>query len=171
MDSEELKIAVTDYFRFDRMYEIVSTEYRFFIGNKTFYADVIISNNEETIECEIKVNKSDIYADKNNKKIKHEKYEIGKSRHVPNKFYYALTPELYYDEIVTNYIEAINDKYGIILVEKYNDCYYVSVKKSAKDLHTRKPDAKINREIIKKVSAENITLRKKLYKLTNKKAT
>ena len=159
MDSQEIKVAVSHYLRFKRQYNIVGTEYRFQISRKAYYADVIACNDDEVIELEIKISKQDLYAE--SKKNKHEYYGRGKAKFVPNRFYFVLTKDLYFDRDVRLYINSLNEKYGIILVDgNYND-RIVEVKKDSKKLHDRKPDKEIFKKMIKKITAENIYLREK----------
>lgn len=169
MDSQEIKVAVSHYLRFKRQYEIVATEYRFKVDRKAYYADIIAYNDNEVIELEVKISKQDLYAE--SKKSKHEYYQRGKAKFIPNRFYFVLTLELYSNIDVRNYIESLNNKYGIILVAGNYCDRIVEVRKDAKKLHDRKPDKEISKKVIKKLSAENIYLREKLIDLTNKKAT
>ncbi len=177
INSQLFKIITMDYFRHNRQFELVATEYRLRVLKKLFYADVIALNDKEFIELEIKINKKDLYIENDTKKLKHSFYKNGqqnidKNYFIPNRFYFVLTEDMCRDREVISYINSLNKNYGIIKIRIWDDkLVSIDIIKNGKLLHKNKPSKNLIEKINKKISAENISLRKKLYELGNKKAT
>ena len=104
--SFELKLALLDYFRFERQWVSVD-EFR--------GADVIADTGKKIIEVEVKISKNDLVNGERYKVLKHLLYGEGKScrRCHPNEYYFCV-PDCFIDD-AQEVIEKIgNPKYGII---------------------------------------------------------
>jgi len=87
--SKILKAKVLSAFRFHKRYLYCATE----VGR--YEADIMLANDKELVEIEIKISKVDLRNDL--LKSKHSIYKNLESRHrqhIPNKFYFAVPPEL-----------------------------------------------------------------------------
>ena len=97
------------------------------------------------------------------KKHKHL-YYCGKTKSryvvIPNKYYIAITYDMYKDKEVLDFIEELNPNYGIIVIKSWRD---ISFYKNAKNLHKEKVSDKIKENIVARISSENLVLRKKIY--------
>lgn len=154
-NSDYFKIVVASYFRFVSHYIYTCTEYE--------YMDVCACNSNYITEIECKISRSDLK--KELLKDKHEYYSFSKkSKHVivPNRYYIAIPFDMYDDE-TKDFINELNPLYGIMVVKDNED--YPIIVKEAKKLHNEKVSPKILEEIIRRMSSENISLRKKLVKL------
>lgn len=169
--SQQIKIAITSLYRFERKFQYTCTEFDF--------ADIIMSNSEELIEIEVKISYSDLKNEtKKSEKIRKHKLNnsIGKpikNEYIPNHFYFAMPYELTQKKEVIDYITSLNDKYGIISVtpvySKYHKKYVYDIRyiKRAKKLHDNIVSNDLLNRIIKRLSSENIGLREKLYYIKN----
>lgn len=115
MKSSELKNKVLHYWRYNRRYSKICTE-----GGK-FESDVLISNNKEIIECEIKTNKHDLVTLEWKKK-KHSIYAK------PNKWYINFIPNRFFiavpKELVSFALEVVKDtKYGVLEVKEKGNMF------------------------------------------------
>lgn len=157
--SDFMKIVVASYYRFRLHYYHTCTEYDFM--------DVCCCNGKKLVEIECKISKSDLKKDKEKKK---HLYYCGqkKSKYatVPNRFYYCITRKMYEDKECVQFIEDLNPNYGIFIVENWREPIRV---KEAKNLHTNNVTQKLIEDIIKRITSENIGLRKKLYAIKNDK--
>lgn len=165
ISSEEMKIVITDYYK-KRNYILVGTELRIRINRGYYFCDAFACDLNEFIEFEIKTSKKDLYSDLKTKEGKHKLYtsKCIKNPHAPNKFYFVVTEELYNDFNIKKHIEELNPNYGIICIKFWGKEYWqVDICKSANNLHKNKPKDKLIKDMYKKLSAENISLRKRLY--------
>lgn len=153
MTSHDVKSKLLAYWRFKRRYQFIATE----CG--TYNADILIANDKEIIEVEVKVSKSDLKNDF--KKRKHKIYANGKSKWIPNKFYFGVPIEL--EDYAKELCEGT--PYGVIRVQDgkyspYRD--FCKISKKAKKLTT-----KLNEELIHKIvlrmGSELITRRVQLW--------
>jgi len=156
MKTNELKTKVLHYWRFTRSYKYVATE-----AGK-FNSDILVSNEKEIIECEIKNSKSDLVNDL--KKKKHGIYKNPSkwySQWIPNKFYFAIPKNLL--ETATELTEGT--PYGVILIEdkiltlKKKE-KYCTVIKQARILQNNFK-IKLQDQIILRMSSELIRIRLK----------
>lgn len=100
----DLKLALLDYFRFERQWVCV---------DEFCKADIVADTGKDIIEVEVKVGKGDL---ENNEayKTKHFAYRMGRQYRQlhPNRFYFCV-PE----SLVTSAIgvcENLNPKYGVV---------------------------------------------------------
>lgn len=161
IDSNYMKIVVASFYRYNRGYKYVCTEFE--------KKDVCASNGETLVEIECKISKADLK--KELKKKKHDYYSFKKKRRsftIPNKFYIAITKEMFRDKECIEIIEKLNDNYGIIVVESWRN---ISFEKYAKKLHDNKININKKDNIVARLSSENIILRKQVYDLKKQKNT
>lgn len=157
--SDFMKIVVASYYRFKLHYYYTCTEYDFM--------DVCACNGKKFVEIECKISLSDLKKDK--LKPKHLFYsgqKKSKYATIPNRFYYCITREMYENEKCLKFIEELNPNYGIFIVENWREPIRV---KEAKNLHQENVNQNTIDDIIKRITSENIGLRKKLYKQKNDK--
>lgn len=89
LSSKEIKTKLMHFFRFRKRYKFIATE----AGR--WESDVLVGNEEEVIEIEVKVSLADFKNDF--KKKKHSVYKNPTPYHkgnLPNKFYFCVPPEL-----------------------------------------------------------------------------
>jgi hypothetical protein len=86
MDSNHIKTALYNYFRFKKGCYYLATEVGY------FNSDFLAVSKKGLIEIEVKTSKSDFKADF--KKEKHKIYETGTSPWTPTFFYFAVPEEL-----------------------------------------------------------------------------
>jgi len=89
MTSKEIKTKALHFFRFRRQYKYIATE-----AGK-WESDILVSDEREIIEIEVKVNLADFKNDF--KKKKHQVYLSPTTYHknfIPNKFYFCVPEEL-----------------------------------------------------------------------------
>jgi len=170
MDSNAIKHYLHYYYRFNRQYDYVATEVDLglpYLGYGNI-ADLAVCNDKELIEIEVKTSIKDFKADfvKNKHAIyKGEikdlptSYTKGKYNYiVPNKFYFALSNELYLKERGT--IEIIlQDFVGYGLIILLGDRHYVN--RRATLIHKLKPESFVYNRIARRSSAEAYVLRDK----------
>lgn len=152
INSDLMKVVIASYFRYRLRYNYVCTEYD--------CRDLIACNSKYMTEVEVKISYSDLKADK--KKYKHNVYKKGLKDN-PNYFYYAITEEMYDDGKSVKYIkENLNPSYGIMWIKDWREPI---IMKRPTLLHKNKVSQKELSAILRRVSSENICLRKKLYEL------
>ena len=140
-----LKNVLLSYYRYERGYSHVVTEF--------FDADVVVSNQKITIECEVKISWKDYRADWSKKKHT-DNY---KSMFKPNMFYFAAPEELALR--IKDDLEQKSSKYGVIAITKEGT---VKVLRKASKLHTTKVADKILERMVARLTSEMITLRHKI---------
>ena len=158
--SFELKLALLDYFRFERQW-IAVDEFR--------GADVIADTGTKVIEVETKITKNDLTNGEKYKVLKHLAYSNGKPyrRCHPNEYYFCVPWSLV--NVAHEVVEAMNPKYGIIIFDSERlladigrgYCHkklskYLCVVRKAKKLHTGYPKGQ-QRLIAKRASSKLIT--------------
>ena len=161
INSDMIKVVVASYYRFQRLYIYTATEYE--------HMDICTCNGKYLTEIEVKISYSDLKADSKKTKVygklKHDFYS-GKCQSkyvlVPNYFYYAITEELYNDGKSVKWILDNFSNYGIILVKDWREPI---IMKRPTMLNKSKVGPKVLEDILKRISSENICLRKKLYEL------
>lgn len=165
--SFELKLALLEYYRFERQWIAVDE----FMG-----ADVIVDTGTEIIEIEVKMVKNDLVNGERQKRLKHINYAQGRKYRWchPNKFLFCVPVKL--REVAEEMVAELNPKYGVIvfydeqllnhLARGYRApmlCDYLSVIKRAQKLHTGYP-LKQQRRIAKRCSSKLITQMQNKYK-------
>lgn len=155
-NAEDLKLALMDHYRNKRGYDIVCTEFMY--GN----CDVAAINEKEFIDFEVKISHGDLIRDR--KKLKHIEYkrkeipDWSQSIHLlPNKFYFAVLPELV-DSAIALCVE-INPDYGVITFNSVGKTLYQRVVRRAKRLHKRPPSISLILIGCKRLSYDNLVLR------------
>ena len=155
MNAHEVKTKVLHYWRFTRnKYNFIATE----VGK--FNSDILVSNEKEIIECEIKISKEDLIKDF--KKKKHSIYKKPTpwySKWIPNRFYFAVPTSLI--EFTLNFVE--NTDYGVIEVfdKKISNKkkeVYCRIIKSARVIQPQFKE-KLHKQIYMRSSSELIRLR------------
>lgn len=146
-----LKNVLLSYYRYERGYSHVVTEF--------FDADVVVSNQKITIECEVKISWKDYRADWSKKKHT-DNY---KSMFKPNMFYFAAPYDLAVR--IQGDLEERSSKYGVIVITEHGT---VQVLRKAKKLHTNTVTEKILTYMVSRLTSELITLRHKVELLQNK---
>ncbi len=104
----ELKLALLDYFRFERQWVAVDE----FSG-----ADVVCDTGTKVIEVEVKLAKNDLANGEKYKVLKHSAYAKG-NRHRrchPNEFYFCVPYQLM--DAAVKVVETMNPKYGVIVFD------------------------------------------------------
>jgi hypothetical protein len=152
MDSDILKNAILEHFRFKKNYYLCATEVRY---HKT--ADVLVCNDKEIIEIEIKISYSDFLKDF--KKLKHKKVYMGNNNFQymylnANKLYYCVPNDL--KEKCLTYLRDEKLPYGLIV---YNGC--LTIAKSCRKINDLTPQLfnAIKRKMILRLSSEMVFLR------------
>lgn len=149
MNSDILKNAILEYFRFERQYYICATEVR--LWNQT--SDIIICNdNDEIIDIEIKISYNDFLADF--KKRKHIKDISGYPYLYANKLYYCVPAEIK-DQCLL-YLTVNNFPYGLI---SFNGILIIIKKCKKINGLTEDLIKTIKRKIILRLSSEMVFLR------------
>ena len=107
--SFELKLALLEYYRFERQWIAVDE----FKG-----ADVIADTGSKIIEVEVKTAKNDLINGERQKVLKHLNYANGKQHRQahPNEFLFCVTAKL--AETAMDMVTELNPKYGVIV---FND--------------------------------------------------
>ena len=108
MTSTEAKIKVLHYFRFNRKYMFCATEV------KPYRADVLVSNEKEILEIEIKASNADLKRELLKKK--HKIYSNKKSQYIPNKYFIAVPKNLV--DTALDLTKGMG--YGIIKIKSFN---------------------------------------------------
>ncbi len=132
-DALKIKYRALAWLRLKQRCPFIATE----VG--AYNADVLGINETKIIECEVKQTLDDLKNDF--KKLKHYWYKKDgegewERRWIPNRFYFALTPELVEPckELLVKYD---CEHYGIINLEGW------SVVKRASKIHDREPSSKV----------------------------
>lgn len=146
VSADIIKATISMAYR-DKQY-ITCTEFRFshWEGHKK---DVLAVKDNELIEFEIKINKSDLLSD--GKKKKHKKPPT------VNKFYYVVPPDLV--DAAIQFTERINPLYGVISHDypyKGNLSQGIHVAKNARLLMPReKVSSEVFERVYRRLSFEN----------------
>jgi len=160
VNAQDIKTKVLHYWRFTRNgYNYISTE------SGKFKSDILISDEKEIIECEVKISKTDLKNDF--KKKKHDIYKKPSkwySQWIPNKFYFAVPKELTQDAVDL----VINTKYGILevsdkIINKRRKEVYCRIVKAAGVIQPNFKK-KLHKQILMRCSSELIRLRIAIYK-------
>ena len=149
--SATLKNALLGYYRFERGYPYVVTEF--------FDADVVVSNQKIAVECEVKISWKDYRADWSKKKHSDNYRSIFK----PNMLYFAAPSELAMR--IKEDLEEKSSKYGVITITENGT---VQVLRKARKLHTKPVTEKVLNYMIARLTSELITLRHKVELLQTK---
>ena len=153
MDSKEVKSKLLAYWRFKRKYNYIATE----CG--AYNSDILVANDNECVEVEVKVSKADLKNDF--KKRKHKIYANGKSKWIPQKFYFGV-PE----ELVSVAVEMCQGtQYGVICVQNgpyspFKDFCKVILR--AKKLNSKPLNEDVVRKIVMRMGSELINNRLQL---------
>lgn len=149
-NSDNLKNAVLEYYRFARRYYLCATEVRF----RHHVADILVMNEKEIIDIEIKVSYTDFLADF--KKRKHKKIQEQYSYLYSNKLYYCVPANI--KEQCLLYLTTNNKPYGL-LSYSYGKIAVIKQSKKINDL-PKSVVAGIKHKIILRLSSEMVFLRK-----------
>ena len=164
MDSFEMKTKLLHYWRFKRRYIYSATE-----AGK-FKSDVLVSNEKEIVEIEVKTtfqNLKDDFLKKKKERKKHEIYSaptVWYAKFLPNKFYFAIPKELVTKTV--GYLSQSN--YGIIEVSNKKitnskKVFYCKIIKKASIMNPHFNE-KLQHQIILRMGSEIIRLRMELDK-------
>jgi len=152
MNSNILKNAILEYFRFKRHYYLCATEVRY--GE---IADVLVCNDKEIIEIEVKTSYFDFIADF--KKMKHKKVYTGNNNFIyahlnANKLYYCVPCDM--KESCLKYLKENKFPYGLL---SFNGCLTTAkICKKINDLSKQLFNA-LKRKMILRLTSEYIFLR------------
>lgn len=150
----DLKLALMEYFRFERQWICV---------DECLLADIVADSGKHIIEVEVKIDKYDLLKgeEKSRHKInKHRNYkEQWWKYNLPNKYYFCVPTEL--GNTAMEYAYKLNPKYGVIT---YDPAFSkLLIIKSARMLH-EEYSKKHSHQIAKRCSAKIITLMQKQRK-------
>jgi hypothetical protein len=150
MKTAKIKLELLRYWRFKRQF-VCCTELT--LANCCI-SDVVAFDFKDTfIDCEVKISKSDLLADK--KKRKHDMYLGARiNNRLPNKFMYCVPKKLADDAI--SQCELINPKYGVMIFHESG--WHETIRK-AKKLFTGISKENTQKIIIKRLNSEVINLR------------
>lgn len=157
--SHDIVSHVMAWFRFAKQFEYVCDE----LTMGMYRADVIGANAKEMIEIEVKTSQSDFYADFENKKAKHQRYEKAEASlqysAVPNRFYFAVPTRL--KETALETIATKTPNYGLIVMDDSGDRTYsytpwklLSIARSAKWIHRHAPSDRLLTNIISRMGSD-----------------
>lgn len=151
MDSNTLKTEALCWMRFIKKMEFIATE----CGG--WSADVLGVCDNFSIEIEVKVSKSDLKREFQNKASKHFLYNNGgTSRHVPNYFYFYVPLEL--EEAALALIAEHSPKAGLAVYENKTDNTMdgkrTRISKRPGKLHDRKPSDALKRVVLLRMGSE-----------------
>jgi len=161
MDSAEMKTKLLHYWRFSRNYNFIATE----AGR--FNADVIVSNGDTIIECEVKTSYPDFRLDFKRKSKKHEIYSnVAKwgAMEIPNKFYFAVENKItkkvesFLKDTPYGIIEILNTELTLFKTTNSKAIRYCKIVKQARKLHN-KFDARLHNMIVMRSGSELIRAR------------
>lgn len=148
LNSDLIKSLVIARARFANGVYMIATE----VGS--FNSDVLyIDKNNELVEVEVKISKSDLINDF--KKFKHVIFKGSADEFVPHKFYFCVPEELESDAL-----ELTKDtNYGIIRCRNWYGSIRgamdrVIIIKRAKNLHNRPISENVKNTIIKRMASE-----------------
>ena len=171
LTAETIKSLLLFYYRFEKK-AVGIDECTYW--NKTFIADLLITNFQYITEVEVKLTKSDLLRDFIDKANKHDAFKKQVS-HLPNYFYFCV-PNYLVDETLKQ-IELHNNSYGLIEywnadlpedVNPMNIGYFFKVIKEP-ILITEEYSRSLEMTIIRKISSEmcnhKIKLLKKIHKI------
>lgn len=153
-----LKTQVLSYWRYKRNYWMAATE----VNTGIEIADILLCDDKEIIEIEVKTTWSDFKADF--KKVKHIKKDCEWMKKYfylkANKFYFCVHPEI--SDKCQKYLETNNYNYGLLTFSG-ELCILKSCRK-LKELRPREIE-QIKKSIIYRTSSEMVHLRKELLEL------
>lgn len=156
VNSDYMKIIVASFFRYNRQCKYTAIEFQ--------RMDVCAVSNDNLIEIECKISKSDLKKELTSptKKKKHRTYKTysKSNRAIPNSYYFAIPRYMYADEECIRIIRQIDDRYGIIIVD---DWLHIDIVKYAKKLHDKPIEQKFKENIVARISSDNITQRINKY--------
>ena len=161
MNSAQLKTAILCHYRYRQRRKYIATE----VG--TFSADVIVANDKDMHEIEVKTSISDFRNDF--KKEKHNIYCRLGSRYsiwIPNKFYFAVTPAL--KDFALKYLQNY-PQYGLYVVNTHIFLKEgkIEIAKPARYIHRNPVSPKIYELLLFRMSSE-IAIHYLKNELTNK---
>jgi len=161
INADLMKVVVASYFRYKLRHFYTCTEYS--------EMDVCACDEKYLTEIEVKISYSDLIADAKKTKayghLKHDYYSgLHKSKYVtvPNYFYYAITYDMFLDGKSVEYIKSTYPLYGIFYIKDWRGPEII---KRPTMLQKNKVSQSELSAILKRISSENICLRKKLYEL------
>lgn len=161
---DDIKYNLLYYLRFKRQY-IPATEVNY---NYNFIADILAfhSSTDYTLEIEIKINQNDLYNDINKSYLNIKKHDYIKlpyyklGNHIPNYFYYCIDEKLNTLKNI-DFINNINNNYGIIVYNTKDRFKRLTIIKKSKLIHNGKDDL-IKKNIILRLSSEIVNYYKKI---------
>lgn len=156
MTSAHIKHALMYYFRFDRQWLCAS---------ECMDNDVMVFTGKYILEVEVKISKSDLWHGEA-KKDKHKWYRRDASvsayfhkTYTPNKFYVCVPVAMESEAI--RWVDQVNPRYGVITCRERDKIpYAVDIVRYAEKL-TEEVNDRIRAKVLKRVCAENITMRGK----------
>lgn len=155
MDADILKTEALCWLRFTKKMELIATE------AGSWNADVLAIGEKHSVEIEVKVSKSDLRREFENKRNKHYLYnsvEPGSapSRHTPNFFYFYVPWTL--EEEALKLIEEHSPKAGLAVYGQSSDRVLdgkrTYVKKRPTKLHDKVPGPSIRRAVTLRMGSE-----------------
>lgn len=155
MDASDIKVLLLHYWRYNRGYKYIATE----CGK--FWSDVMVSNEKEIIECEVKISISDLKNDFLKKK--HEIYKNPSNYYkqwIPNKFYFAV-PDGLQEKTDQLILKSNYTNYGIIVVSNTKsllDSEKCHVYRKVSKLHNRF-NKKLLKQLVNRMSSEIVRTR------------
>ena len=167
--SDEIKLELMKYYRFERNYNLVCTEG---INN----ADVNAWNGNQLVEVEVKISKADFKKEfltedngKNHWKIyKHTNYanpheHVMNGYIVPHRFYFCVPVAL--GDWAKDYLEDKKSKYGLLVYDKtrWAGQTHIVTYRPAKALHREELHVRTKTLLMKRASSELITAKENLY--------
>lgn len=165
--SEIIKTALMHLYRFKKGY-LVATEFGYELG----IADVMtLSKDNEVIEIEVKISKSDLLSELKHKEEKHRVLkEAQESKWAPNRFFFCVPTFLVQDTI--EFCEATNPKYGVI--EFDNDHGFIkhpekllSVARKSQKLHSKDRSKWFREYVMKRMNNDLVKMYRDKYWRSN----
>jgi hypothetical protein len=153
INSNLIKTALLCYYRFKCGCKLACTEFNYGYG----IADILTINKEnEVIEVEIKISKSDLLSEGKHKQLKHlmlkESNNTKFLNSTPNRFYFCVPSDLQSEAI--EYANDLNSNYGVMVFNYDPKQPQESIKiiKSSRLLHSKDTASKFNESIIKRIT-------------------
>lgn len=164
----DLKAEALCWLRYGKRLPAVCTEVRVAHG---WLPDVLGCSPDSVVEVEVKISKTDLRRDQNDKKAKFWRYQnLEASGHqytnrIPNYFYY-MVPE----SLRETALEVVKDGFqraGVLVYRPQNllDGRNLEIVKAAQKLHNQKPTASFLHEVFLRTSSELCGTRVALLKL------
>jgi len=151
IDSDFLKTKLLFYWRFKRGYYYCATE----VNTGKEIADVMLCNDKEIIEIEVKITFSDFIADF--KKPKHYIHQANKREYhylKSNKFFFCVHPDI--SDRCKTYLDENNYQYGLITFR--GKLIILKSCRKLKKIDTREFNF-VKNEIIRRATSELVNLR------------